>query len=223
MSNKVLILLMLFSLALCLKTIEESEVFLKAGNPYAEYRTKIISALKTANSNIKYSYPDNYKSVVKNFDLSPGVEYIEDLAELNQINSGSYLLPDEIKSFFSRLPNSSIKTMHYLTSSFHYGNNNNFFEECQVNVYFVSALRMNDYVLFGIIHSNIKANLPELYSKVRRSTMERQWWCLWLCEIEKFWYENVRRNPSTSEQSKVKVALQAKSGELIKRKSNTLK
>ena len=223
MSNKVLVLLMLFSLALCLKTIEESEVFLKAGNPsYAESRAKIISELRNANSKIKYSYPKDYTSLIQNFDEYPGVEYIEDLVELNQINSGNYLLPDDIKKFLSSLAKSSLQTIHSLAFTFHFGNNVQS-EDCQVNVYLVSALRIDDLVLFGIIHSNIKANLKKLYSKVKRTSKERQWWCLWICETEKVWYENVPRDLTASEKNKVKTALQAKSGDLIKTKLNTLK
>ena len=223
MSSKVLVLLMLFSLALCLKTIEGSEIFLKAGNPsYAESRAKIISELINVNSKIKYSYPNDYTNFIKKFDVYPGVEYIEDLVELSQIKSGSYLLPDDIKKFLFGLANSSLNTYHYVTFTFSPGNNN-IIEYGQANIYLVSALRIEDLVLFGIIHSNIKANLKEFYSKVKRTAKERQWWCLWICETEKVWYENVRRNPLSSEKVKIQNALQAKSGDLIKMKLNSLK
>ena len=226
MSNKILVLLILFSLSLCLKSIEESEVFLRAGNPsYKECKAKIISRLKADYAKLRFNFPSNYKNYVKGFNEFPGVEYNEGLPEITQINSGNYLLPDEIQKFLSSFEHeeqSSVRFTHYKILNFHRGGDN-FYENCQINIYIVAALRIENYVMFGIIHSNIRASLTQLFRRVKKSKNVRKWWCLWTCKRKKYYYVNERRNQELHEQQIIQTAIEAKSGSLISKRLKNLK
>ena len=226
MSNKILVLLMLFSLTLCLKSIEESEIFLRAGNPtYKECKAKIISGLKSDYAKLRFNFPSNYRNYIKDFKNSPGVEYNEGLPEISQINSGSFIIPDEIKKFLSSFENveqSSVRFTHYKTLNFYRGDDN-FYEESKVNIYIVAALRIENYVMFGIIHSNISANLVQLFRRVKKSKRVRKWWCLGICKKTKYYYVNERRDPELYEQQIIQNAVEAKSGNLISNRLNNLK
>ena len=223
MYNKILILLISLSLTLRLKNIEESEIFLK-GYSYEEAKSKIRSGLKVLNDKVKYSYPSNYQTYITNFVEYPGIEYIEDYIEFSEFKNGKFGDLAFLQNYLALLQftqESSLQFSRHL--SFNCPSNaDGYIDYCNINNYLITALRIGDYVMCGIIHSNIKASLQSLYEKFGHSEMVRQWWCLWLCETREVWYENRRRNPSSIEQDTIKNALEAKSGELITNKLNSI-
>ncbi len=192
---------------------ELSEVNLLADSGFQHAKEMLDNKVKSYRTT--KNYPPLYKSWIQSW-ASSRVEYIFDFMTIASIeqNLKKNHFPKEVEQsikaarFLSTASaDSKIKYMTYKTSS-------------EIDDYLGAAMKYNEYIMFGVIHSTVRANLVPVYNQVPYQVCKRKWYCLWICKKCHTEYSYVRRSNTPAEILIIQQALAAKSAEEMVYKIN---
>lgn len=199
-----LILLVFLFLTISARTVEELNLL--ATDDFQNAKQTLDNKVKSYRHT--KSYPKNYREYILSWS-STRAEYIFDFMTMATLdkNLPSHHFPQEVVS--------SIKAAKYLSGSS--ADSKVSFQiqrsTSEIDEYLGSAMKYKEYILFGVIHTTIRANLVPKYNIISHKECKRMWYCLWICKKCKTVTTQERRGYYASENQIVKQSLQAKSAE----------
>lgn len=185
-------------------------------NELQTVRNKIVNKIK---ENVrKDTYPSDYRNYILKFFES--IDYIFDFIDVSELDKKlpSYHLPNSVSN--------AIKAVRYLSAGsseriINFQNSIDNKEDAVLDDYLGLALKYEDFVVFGALHTVITGKKKTLFQTVTEKKCQRKWYCLWICK--KCWKESHQepRAYTNSEVNKVRLSVLAKSADTIKAKLKT--